>query len=291
MIRLGGVVDTGDRDPEAMARAHVEFGFSASNAPYDVSIRDSDYLRSYRAAFAKADVAIAEVGIWKNIIAPEEDVRAANFAYACERMAIAEELGATCCVNWMGSVKPGERRGPHPDNLTAIGFDRTVESIRALIDAVKPKRTKYTLEIMQFLLPDSPESYLELIRAVDRPQFAVHLDPMNCLLSPRMYFDNARIIKRCFDLLGPWIVSCHAKDITLGDGFGVHLDEVVPGQGIMDYEVFLREIARLPGDMPLMMEHLKPEEYARGRDFIYAKGRELGVEFRLPASRQAIRGA
>lgn len=288
MIRLGGIVDgmPGDRDPEKMARSHVEFGYTAANAPYDVKITETDYLREFRQAFARADVVIAEVGIWKNIIAPEDDVRAANFAYACERMAIAEELGATCCVNWMGSVKPGERRGPHPDNLTSIGFDQTVESIRKLIDAVKPKRTKYSLEIMQYFLPDSPEIYMELLKAVDRPQFAVHLDPMNCLVTPRMYFDNGKVIKRCFDLLGPYIVSCHAKDITLIDGYGMRLDEAIPGKGIMDYTTFLGEIAKLPGDMPLMMEHLKEGEYAQGRDFIYEKGRELGVPFVQP-KRQA----
>ena len=281
MIRLGGIVDglPNDRDPAVIAKCHVDFGYSAANAPYDVSISDTDYLRQYREEFAKADVTIAEVGIWKNIIAPEPDVRAANFAYACERLAIAEELGATCCVNWMGSVKPGERRGPHADNLNSIGFDQTVESIRKLIDTVKPKRTKYSLEIMQFLLPDSAESYRDLVLAIDRPQFAVHLDPVNCILTPRMYFANGSIIKHCFDLLGPWIISCHAKDIVLGDGFGLHLDEAIPGKGILDYPTFLREIAKLPGDMSLMMEHLKDGEYAQGRDHIYRVGREIGVAF------------
>ena len=286
MIRLGGIVDglPNDRDPQKLARSHAAFGYTASNAPYDISISDADYLRDYREAFAAEDVTIAEVGVWKNIIAPEDDVRAANFAYACERLAVADELGATCCINWMGSVKPGERRGPHPDNLSSIGFDRTVESIRKLIDAVKPKRTKYTLEIMQFLLPDSADAYLELIRAVDRPQFAVHLDPVNCILTPRMYFANGSVIKHCFDILGPWIVSCHAKDIVMGDGFGLRLDEAIPGKGILDYPTFLTEIAKLPGDIPLMMEHLKDCEYAQGRDFIYDVGRKSGVGFRTPKS-------
>jgi sugar phosphate isomerase/epimerase len=284
MIRLGGIVAglPATRDPVVLARSHAEFGYTASNAPYDISIADTAYLRSYREAFAAQDVAIAEVGVWKNIIAPEDDLRAANFAYACERLAIADELGATCCINWMGSVKPGERRGPHPDNLNAIGFERTVESIRKLIDTVKPKRTKYTLEIMQFLLPDSAQSYLDLIKAIDRPQFAVHLDPVNCILTPRMFFANSSIIKECFDLLGPWIVSCHAKDIVMGDGFGLRLDEAIPGTGNLDYEMFLRQIARLPGDMPLMMEHLQESEYAQGRDHILAVAKRIGVEVRVP---------
>jgi sugar phosphate isomerase/epimerase len=36
----------------------------------------------------------------------------------------------------------------------------------------------------------------------------------------------------------------------------VHLDEVRPGLGGLDYPVFLSELARLDPDLPLMLEHL-----------------------------------
>jgi hypothetical protein len=37
------------------------------------------------------------------------------------------------------------------------------------IDAVKPRRTFYTLEAMPWIFSDTPDSYLELMRAIDRP--------------------------------------------------------------------------------------------------------------------------
>ena len=42
----------------------------------------------------------------------------------------------------------------------------------------------------------------------------------------------------CFALLGPWIVSCHAKDIVMQGGPGnisFHMDEVVPGEDGVDH--------------------------------------------------------
>ena len=45
-----------------------------------------------------------------------------------------------------------------------------------LIDAVRPKRAKFAFEMMQYSLPDSIDLYLDLIRAIDRPAFAAHLD-------------------------------------------------------------------------------------------------------------------
>lgn len=279
MIRLGGQLDIGsEKDPVKIAKMHADFGYSASYSPEPV--HDSSYIRSYREAFAAEDIVIAEIGIWKNLLAPEDDLRQANFNFACERLAFADELGVRCCVSWVGSLAPGVKRGPHPDNLSQRGFDLTVEAVRKLIDAVKPKRCKFGLETMQFLLPDSAEVYRELVLAVDRKSFGVHLDPVNLILSPRMYFNNGALLRHCFELLGPWVVSCHAKDIILHDQNALHLDETVPGRGNLDYATYLTEISKLPGDTPLMMEHLKPEEYACSRDHIVSVARRHGIPLR-----------
>ena len=53
-----------------------------------------------------------------------------------------------------------------------------------------------------------------LIRAVDRKQFAVHLDPCNLVNCPERFYQNGKLIDECFEKLGPWISSCHAKDVS-----------------------------------------------------------------------------
>ncbi len=150
--------------------------------------------------------------------------------------------------------------------------------MRALIDAVKPKRAKFALEMMQYSLPDSVDCYRALIRAVDRPAFAAHLDPVNLILTPRQYFDSGALIRECFEKLGPWIVSCHAKDIVLHHQAALHFDEILPGDGALDYRTFLRELDRFP-DVPLMLEHLPDPDYARARDHIFKVGDAIGVGF------------
>ena len=57
------------------------------------------------------------------------------------------------------------------------------------------------------------------------------------------------------------IKSCHAKDIILREQLTVHLDECRPGTGCLDYAIFLRELAKLDPDTPLLIEHLPHEEY------------------------------
>jgi sugar phosphate isomerase/epimerase len=116
---------------------------------------------------------------------------------------------------------------------------------------------------------------LELVRAIDRPRFAVHLDPVNMVSSPRRYYDTASLLRSCFEQLGPFIKSCHAKDIRLRDDLTVHLEEVRPGLGVLDYPVYLGMLSRLDADTPLMLEHLpSEEEYDRAAAFI------RGVDFK-----------
>lgn len=136
-------------------------------------------------------------------------------------------------------------------------FDATVETSRKLIDQVKPGRTKYTVEMMGWNIPDGPDSYLDLIRAIDRKAFGVHIDICNGVNSPRRFYQNADFIRECFSKLGPHIVSCHAKDLEWVPEMNMHFVEVIPGRGSMDYKAYLEEVARLPHQPPLMLEHLK----------------------------------
>jgi sugar phosphate isomerase/epimerase len=279
MIRLGGkgLPPTSD-DPVAIARAHVEFGYGAAYCP-EVAIGDRSRIAAIRRAFAEANVMIAEVGIWRNLISRDEAERKANLAYACEKFAIADEVGATCCVSFIGSFVPHHNHEPSPDNLSQAGFDACVETVRYLIDTVKPKRTYFSLEMMQFVLPDSVEACRDLILAVDRQQFAAHLDPVNIILTPRQYFENSALIRHCFDVLGRWIVSCHAKDLVLRNQLALHIDEIRLGLGNLDYRTYLRELHRMPAEIPLLLEHLPDEDYAPARDHLLRLSRELDIHF------------
>ncbi|HOK46947.1 MAG TPA: TIM barrel protein, partial [Bryobacteraceae bacterium] len=170
--------------------------------------------------------------------------------------------------------------GPHPRNFSQEFFDAAAVLHRRVIDAVRPKRSRFTLEIMGWALPEGPDSYLRLIKAIDREGFAVHLDVCNGINSPERFYNNSRFIAECFEKLGPWIVSCHAKDLQWEIEMNVHFVEVVPGRGQVDYGEYLRQLARLKVDAPLMLEHLKtPQEYDEGVRYIREVARKAGLSF------------
>ena len=278
-IRLGGPVFPKTDDPAELALAHRRSGYRAAYCP-NVSLNDAARVRAFADAFAKQDVVIAEVGRWCNIMDPDSEKRRKNLETVTEGLALAEAIGARCCVDIAGSYNPTVWYGPHPGNLSAQFFDATVANARQIIDAVKPQRTKLCFEMMGWAIPDSPDRYLKLIKAVNRPAFAVHLDPCNLVNSPEKFYDNTALLNECFDKLGRWIVSCHAKDLAWEIEMNVHFREVRPGTGTLDYATYLRRLVRLPQNPPLMLEHLATaEEYGQARDYIVGVGTQEGLRF------------
>ncbi len=193
-IRLGGPIFLKSDDPRELAREHRRLGYSAAYCP-EAKLDDSARIREIEKAFAAENVVIAEVGAWVNMLDPDAQKRAKNLHYVSERLALAEAVGARCCPDIAGSYNPNVWYGPHPKNLSQEFFDATVENCRRVIDEVKPRRTKFTIEMMGWSIPDGPDSYLRLIRAVDRPAFAVHMDVCNGINSPVKFYQIGDFIR------------------------------------------------------------------------------------------------
>jgi sugar phosphate isomerase/epimerase len=276
-MRLGGPVFGKHEDPEAWARAVKALGYRAAYCPVGLDA-DSVSIRAFSDAAAREGIVIAEVGAWCSPLGPDP-AAAADALRRCQRcLALADEIGALCAVNVAGS-RGAIWSGPDGADLTEETFGMVVSTVREIIDAVNPVRAFYTLEAMPWMVPDSAESYLRLIRAVDRKAFAVHLDPVNLVSSPQLYYANGELIAECFAKLGPHVKSCHAKDIILREGLTVHLDEVRPGLGNLDYGAFLRGLNGLPRDVPLMLEHLKGEsEYLLAAEHVRAVAAREGLQ-------------
>ena len=254
-----------------------DHGFRAAYWPLGDDA-DTGTVDAYADAAAAADIVIAEIGAWNNPLSPDEPTRAAAIERAKQKLELADRVGARCCVNLAGT-HADSWDGPHPDNLSRETFALIVDTVREIIDTVEPRRTYYTLEPMPWSLPDSADSYLELMAAIDRPRFAVHFDPTNLINSPAKFYDNAGLLRECFAKLGPHIRCCHAKDITLANELTVHLAEAIPGRGSLDYRVLLTEMDRLDPDTPILVEHLTHDwEYAEAVAHIRSVASTLGLQ-------------
>jgi len=225
---------------------------------------DEASARAYGQRIRAAGLVAAELGAWCNPL--DTDAVARQLALErCQRLlALADAAEARCCVNIAGSLGP-KWDGPFAADLAPEAFERIVASVRAIVDAVKPRRTTYVLETMPWMLPDSVASYQALLIAIDRPCVAVHFDLVNLINSPRLYFDHAPLIAEFVAVLGSRIRSVHIKDVRLRDHLTLHLDECRPGTGALDHGMLLRALSRLDADLPCLLEHCpSTEDYLLG---------------------------
>jgi sugar phosphate isomerase/epimerase len=280
----GQLINSESDDPGLLAQECKRLGYTAAYCPPSKP-EDTARIREIRDAFAKVNIVIAEVGAWRNLMTPDLVARKANLEYVTQQMAAADQVGARCCVDITGSFDAATLSGPHPKNLSQEFIDGTVENCRKIIDAVKPTRSKFAIEMKGCNFPDDADAYLKLIRAVDRDAFGVHVDMCNIIDSPTRYYNNTALIKDTFAKLGKWVRSCHAKDLIWVPQVNVNFEETVPGRGGIatakipgvDYRTYIQEVVKVGA--PLMLEHLKSaDEYREGADYIRKVAAEVGVE-------------
>lgn len=207
-MRLGAPLFETYTDPDSWIAALKRANYSAAYCP---QIPAGFSVAEFASAAHKANIVIAEVGAWhNNPLHSDESVRRQAMADIQSKLALADEIGANCCVNVSGS-RGDKWDGPDAADLTQETFEMIVESVREIIDAVKPKRTFYSLETMPWSYPDSTESYVRLVNAIDRPAFAVHYDPVNLISSPQRYFNNAQVMQEFTDALGHTSKVCMSR--------------------------------------------------------------------------------
>lgn len=271
---------TTTHDPEEWASAHVELGYRAAYCPPDAMIADPEAIAAVRRALARHDVVLAEVGAWVNPVDPDPEVARRNRDYLAERLALADELGARCCVDIVGSWRPDKWDGADPRGYSPEFVEAVVDAFREIIDAAAPTRTVMAFEAMPFYFLDGPAPYLDLLAAIDRPgQVGVHVDLCNMITGARRFYASGDLAREVFRLLGPQVRSVHLKDLTLDDDGGtVKLLEVMPGTGGIDLAGYLTAAATLP-DCPVLLEHLPDEAaYDEARTRVRAVARGAGLD-------------
>lgn len=256
-MRLGITCAPPHQTPAEWAGKLSSLGCRACVLPCDETTPE-DVLEGYLAAARDADLRIAEVGAWSNPMSLDPETSRAAIFLCQRRLAFAERIGAACCPNISGAVvgAGGQWDGPFAANYAPETYGRVVATTREIIDAVNPVRTFYTLEPMPWMIPDSPEEYVRLLRDVDRPGFAVHLDIANWIHSPRRYFGYREFVDECFRQLGPSVKSIHLKDVVLQGHLTTHLQECPCCTGGLDLAHYLRRASELDPDTPVLLEHL-----------------------------------
>ena len=276
---LGGTVTGEYHSPAEWETLLTASRFRAITAPFTCRTPRQE-IEAYCEIIRRHGVRIAEIGVWKNLLDPDPDQAKEAMEFAKGQLALGDELGIPCCVNIAGTSGPAGWDGADPSNYSEETYGRIISDVREILDTVRPSRTDYTLEPMPWMIPDGPDVYLQLIRDVDRPHFAAHMDFVNMICSPRRYLGATAFIEECFRKLAPYIRSTHIKDSAMDlTRLTSFFSECNPGEGGLDYVQILRIIDRyMPKDAPVLLEHMHTfKEYAAAYAYVEKKAMEAGV--------------
>ena len=262
--------------PEETVRRIRDAGYTAVNT--QPSQWNDAELTDMRAALKKYDVTVFEVGAYSNIIHPDQKRRQEILAAIVMKFDDAEKIGCPMVATVSGCCDPEYLINPHPDNWTRETWDVLVGSVRQILKDTAGMKVSLGMEAQVTTNIDGPKAHRRLIDDVGDGRCAVNLDPTN-MVSLATYFHTTELLNECFDLLGESILGCHAKDTyILPDIQTVHVQEVCPGKGVMDYETFLTRMSRMKWPRALFPEHIKDEEFPEADAYIAKVARETGVK-------------
>ena len=218
-----------------------------------------DKIQEYVEAAAANDLLIAEVGIWRNTLSPDQDVRRIQRDYCVRQLKLADRIGARCAVNVAGASGP-RWDGHYKENFSKETRSEIIKMVQEILDRSEVTNTYFTLEPMPWMVPTGPEDYVRLIEEVNRDRFAVHMDIINMTNSLERYYKAESFIDRCVELLGDKIKSCHIKDVHLKEEYTFQLEECAPGKGEYPLRYYVEKMNGIDKDMPIILEHLNTDE-------------------------------
>ena len=216
------------------------------------------------------------------LVSPDEAERAAGIEFLKRMYGLTSRLGAPNTYLRPGSLSSGGPWLPHPENRSPRVFDRLVDSAKSACRSAEDEGVKIAVEGGVVSPLYSARRVRDFIDAVGSPALGFNQDPVNFVASLDDAYDMTRFLGEFFDLLGDVTFGAHAKDFRIVDQLLVHFPEEDIGSGLIDHELFLREMQRVCPDGHVLIEHLPPEKFAEAnRQFMVFSDR-AGVVWETP---------
>ena len=179
------------------------------------------------------------------------------------------------------SMSPNGAWSPHRDNYLPETEDRLVKSLSEIAQACEVHGLPMALECHVTTTLNSPQKVRQVIERIGSPWVKVNIDVVNFVGDFATAYDTTTLLHELFATLGKYAAAMHIKDVTVGDDLVVHIDEDVPGRGLLDFDTLFREFeAALPNGYG-MVEHLTEAQIPEALAFVRRKLNELNIPIRV----------
>jgi sugar phosphate isomerase/epimerase len=281
-MRLGGVaVSPATRaEFDDFCKLADDVGLAAIVAPRTLCEWSEEESFAFGEVAQSHGLAIGETGFWENLITTDESLRADRLRRLKKTLHNAEIMGCRSVAILTGTRDPSDKPfAAHPYMFTDACRVEVREIVLSALEGFEGGTTRLGIEPYAHSFFYRPEDAVEFIESVGHPAFGVHLDQAN-MVAQSDFFDTEPLIRRTFEMLKPYIVSVHLKDLAWpASPLGLSWKEVDLGEGAMALEALVKQIDAL-GDMCCFCEHYQTtEDYIRNFGKAHAIAERSGVAF------------
>jgi sugar phosphate isomerase/epimerase len=235
------------------------------NSRSDVSGITPQRAEAIALAYRAAGIAIHSIGVYTNLIHPDDAEIKANLAYFEAMMKIGNDMGVRTFITEAGHF---HSTGPEP--LVPLHFQekvwgRTVGIGKQLAEMAEKHAATVLMEPYYRGFFASAKRTRLFLEEVHSMRIRALLDPANLL--------ELNDLEEMFGQLAGWIDCLHAKDRKL------HVDRGVPaGQGDLDYLKFAALAAKHTPQAPLVLEYVGPDDFRPAREHLRMAMHRAGVK-------------
>ena len=243
----------------------TDSNFWKYNSRADVSSLTPARCREIAAVYRDAGLAIHSVGVYTNLIHPDEAEVAANLAYFEAMMEIGGHLGARTFVTEAGhAFDPKAPAQAVPLDFQDAVWARMVATGKTLAGLAEKHDATVLMEPYFQSFFASAKRLRLYVEEVGSPRVRVLLDPANLI--------ELNDLDEMFQQLAPWIGCLHAKDRKLHTQRGV-----AAGKGDIDYRRFVTLAAKHTPAAPLILEYVGAKDYLDARAHLLGAMRAAGI--------------
>jgi sugar phosphate isomerase/epimerase len=292
-LRLGGFYGAETlAELEPICEELDRHGLSAISAPTRLAGMTDQECAAFGEEAERLGLVVGEAGMWENLMTRHPELQAERIEKVRVLLSKADVMGCRCVVTLVGSPHPSDSPlAPDPHMVTDAGKRAFREVVERILDGLELTRTSYAVEPWCNTFFYEPEDVHAFLASVQHPRLRLHLDLMN-MVSQRSFHDTTGLVHRTFDLLSERIASVHLKDLRWDfEHMMLKWDEVLVGDGVLDYGALLGRLADLEADLTCCCEHLRSEaEYETNFARIHETARRAGVRFLPRAVGSETRG-
>jgi len=216
------------------------------------------------AIYRAAGLQIHSLGVYTNMIHPEEAERRANLSYFEAMMRVGAAMGVRTFITEAGHYRPQAPEPGGPYHWQEPVWRTMVATAKELARMADAHGATVLMEpYFEGFLATAKRTRV-FLEEVGSPRIRALLDPANLL--------EVNDLQEMFDELGPWIDCFHAKDRKLHVVRGV-----AAGEGDLDYRKFVRLAAARRPAAPLILEYVGPNNYRPALAHLRSVLRDTGL--------------